>query len=122
MWERPRGLLQPLLRGTGPEGFLPQGLYGRLACVDLLLDLLQSLGLLQDVAPLTLCGALLAAGCCRELGEDLPPLRLRLPQPRTGHRDTVLPVGRIMPLLVEDDVWPFCRRSLLILELLLRLP
>ena len=56
-----------------------------------------------------------------ELGQEVAPLRLRLLQPLTCRGHTLLPVGRVVPGLVEDDIALFWRRSVQGLQLLLRL-
>jgi hypothetical protein len=70
---------------------------------------------------LTPHNALLCASDSRELGQEVAPLHLRLLQPLTCRSHTLLPVGRIVPGIVEDRIALFWRRSVQGLQLLLRL-
>ena len=54
-----------------------------------------------------------------ELGQEVAPLHLRLLQPLTCRCHTLLPVGRVVPGPVEDDIALFWRRSVQGLQLLL---
>ncbi len=123
MQERSRlsGLLQPRTRGASLEGFLLYGLQSRLGGGDLLLGLLEGLRLLQHLVPLTPHNALLCASDSSELGQEVAPLHGRLLQPLTRCYHTLLPVGRIVPGPVEDDIALFWRRSVPGVQLLLRL-
>jgi len=98
------GLLQPRLRGASLECLLLHGLEGRIGCVDFLLDLLEGLRLLQHIVPLPPHNALLSAIDSTELGEEVASLHLRLLQPLTCRGHTPLPVVRVIPCVVEDNV------------------
>ena len=115
------GLLQPGARGTGLEGLLLQGLQSGLGGVDLLLGLPKDLRLLQHLVPLTPHNALPSVSDSSELGQEVTSQHLRLLQPLTCRGHTPLPVGRIVPGPVEDDVALFWRRSVQGLQVLLRL-
>jgi hypothetical protein len=110
--------LQPRARGASLEGLLLHGLQGRLGCIDLLLDLLEGLRLLQHVVPLTPHRALLSVSDSSELGQEVAPLRLRLLQPLTCHSHAPLPVGRVVPGLIEHNLTLFWRQSVPGLQLL----
>jgi hypothetical protein len=116
--QRRSGLLQPRARGASLEGLLLHGLQGCLGGIDLLLDLLQGLRQLQDRMPLTPHEAILCASDRSELAQEITPLRVRLLSPITCRCHTPLPVGRIVPCLVEDNLSWFRRRSILGLQLL----
>ena len=97
------------------------GLQGRLGRVDLLLGLLESLRLLQYLVPLTPYNALPSVSRSSELGQDVASLHLRLLQPLTYRRHTLLPVCHIVSGLVENDPTLFWRRGVQGLLMLLRL-
>src|SRR4029453_18464560 len=98
-------------RGASLEGLLLHGLQSRLGSVDLLLGLLESLRLLQYLEPLTPYNALPSVSCSSELGQDVASLHLRLLQPLAYRRHTLLPVGRVVPAPIADDIALFWRRS-----------
>jgi len=97
---------------------LLHGLQGRLGGGDLLLDLLEGLRLLQHIVPLTPHRALLCASDSSELGEEVTPLRLCLLQPLTCRSYPPLPVGRVVPCLIEHNLTLFWRQSVPSLQLL----
>src|SRR5262249_42729438 len=100
------------------ECLLLYGLQGRLGGIDLLLDLLEGLRLLQHIMPLPPHNALLPAIDSTELGEEVASLHLCLLQLLTCRCHTPLPVGRVVPGVVEDNVARLERRSVPSLELL----
>jgi hypothetical protein len=98
---------------------LLHGLQGGLGGIDLLLDLLEGLRLLQHIVSLPPHTAFLSTSSSSEGGEEVTPLHVRLLHPITGRCHTPLPVGGVVPCLVEDNVALFWNRSLLGLQLLL---
>jgi hypothetical protein len=109
--------LQPRAWGASLEGLLLHGLQGRPGCVDFLLDLLEGLRLLQHIVPLPPHNALLSAIGSTELGEEVASLHLRLLQPLTLRCHTPLPVGHVIPGVIEDNIARLERRGVPSLEL-----
>jgi hypothetical protein len=113
--------LQPRKRGASLEGLLLHGLQSCLGSIDLLLGLLEGSRLLQYLVPLTPYNALPSVSCSSKLGQDVASLHLRFLQPLAYHRHTLLPVGRVVPGPIEDDITLFWRRGVQGLLMLLRL-
>ncbi len=113
-----RCLLQPRTRGAGLEGLLLHGLQGGLGRIDLLLGLLEGLRLLQHIVPLTSHRALLSVCDSSEFGQEIASLRLRLLHPLTCRSHPPLPVGRVVPCLIENSLALFWRQSVPGLQLL----
>jgi hypothetical protein len=111
-------LLQPRARGASLEGLLLHGLQGGLGSIDLLLGLLEGLRQLQYRMPLTPHEVGFSVSNGSELAQEITPLHVRLLLPLTYRCHTLLPVGRIVPCLVEDNLSWFWRQSILGLQLL----
>ena len=62
------------------------------------------------------CG--FSASDSSELAQEITPLHVRLLLSLTCHCHTLLPVGRVVPCLVEDNLSWFRRQSILGLQLL----
>jgi hypothetical protein len=93
-------------------------LQGCLGGVDLLLGLLEGLRQLQYRMPLTPHEVGISVSDSSELAQEIPPLHVRLLSPLTYRCHTLLPVGHIVPGLVEDNLSWFRRQSILGLQLL----
>src|SRR5919197_5718669 len=120
MRERSRrsSLLQPRLRCASLACLLLHGLQGRRRGVDLLFGLPEGLRLLQHIVPLPSHRALLSGTDSSKLGEEVAPLHLRLLHPLPCRSHAPLPVGGVVPCLIEHNLALFWRRSVPGLQLL----
>ena len=95
-----RRSLQPRSRSTGLPGFLPDGLQGGFSRGNVLMDLLQRPGELQDfvAAPSVRTFALFG-----ELAENLLASQPGLLQTGADFFKTLLPVGHGVPLGIDGN-------------------